>query len=49
MVCALTKDEKHIAIYRVIKRLCLIGGVMLFIRYLIADIPGYTNFDFSRG
>jgi len=33
---SLTKHEKYIDRYRVIKRLCLIGGFMLFGRFLLA-------------
>jgi len=33
---SLTKHEKYIDRYRVIKRLCLIGGFMLFGRFLVA-------------
>merc|ERR1719238_1711776 len=38
---ALTKSEKYQWQYRVIKRLCLIGGGMLFCRFLLA--PYFTS------
>jgi len=34
---SLTKNEKYLDRYVVIKRLCLIGGFMLFARFLISD------------
>jgi len=44
---SLTKNEKYLDRYKVIKRLCLIGGAMLFSRYLIAGFPGYSKMDVS--
>jgi len=44
---SLTKNEKYLDRYIVIKRLCLIGGAMLFSRYLIAGFPGYSKMDVS--
>jgi hypothetical protein len=38
--CSLTRNEKYISIYTIIKRLCLIGGFLLFLRFLLADLPG---------
>jgi hypothetical protein len=35
---SLTKNEKYLDRYIVIKRLCLIGGFMLFARFLLADV-----------
>jgi hypothetical protein len=35
---SLTKNEKYIDRYMVIKKLCLIGGGMLFARFLIANV-----------
>jgi len=45
---SLTKNEKYLDRYNVIKRLCLIGGGMLFCRYLIAGLPGYSTMDVSN-
>jgi len=45
--CALTKAPKYIDRYTVIKRLCLIGGMMLFARHFLAAIPGWSTMDFS--
>jgi hypothetical protein len=39
--CSLTKSEKYIQQYRVVKKLCLIGGFWLFLRYFLA--PFYTS------
>jgi len=39
---SLTKNEKYIDRYKVIKRLCLIGGSMLFLRFVFADYWGNT-------
>ncbi len=47
---SLTKNEKYISIYHVIKKLCLIGAVILFLKFLLAEyVPGYSTFDFSQG
>jgi len=45
---SLTKNEKYLDRYVVIKRLCIIGGAMLFARHLISYIPGYSTMDFSK-
>ena len=42
---SLTRSEKYKWQYRVIKRLCLIGGLLLFARYWIA--PWFTTMDVS--
>jgi len=44
---SLTKQQKYLDRYIVIKRLCLIGGGMLFSRFLIAGFPGYSKMDVS--
>jgi len=36
---SLTKSEKYLDRYIVIKRLCLIGGLLLFLRYFFSYIP----------
>merc|ERR1711871_710398 len=52
---SLTKSEKYLTQYKVIKRLCLIGGGMLFIRYFQApyfstmNIKGYDSTEWLRG
>jgi len=43
---SLTKNAKYLDRYIVIKRLCIIGGVMLFARHLLA--PWYSTMDFSK-
>jgi hypothetical protein len=45
---SLTKSPIYKDRYIVIKRLCLIGGGMLFARYLIAGLPNYSTMDFSK-
>ncbi len=45
---SLTKNEKYLDRYIVIKRLCLIGGAMLFGRYLLAGFPDYSTLDVSN-
>jgi len=45
--CSLTKNAKYIDRYVVIKRLCLIGGGLLFSRFLISYLPGFTTMDVS--
>jgi len=40
---SLTKNKLYLDRYIVIKRLCLIGGGMLFTRFLISGFPGYTT------
>jgi len=46
--CSLTKNKQYIDRYVVIKRLCLIGGGMLFLRFLLADISGFSTQDVSN-
>ena len=45
---SLTKSPKYLDRYVVIKRLCLIGGGMLFARFLLAGLPGYSTMDVSN-
>jgi hypothetical protein len=45
---SLTKNKKYLDRYVVIKRLCIIGGGMLFVRHLLAYVPGYSTMDFSK-
>ena len=45
---SLTKSPKYLDRYVVIKRLCIIGGGMLFARYLLAGLPGYSTMDVSN-
>jgi len=42
---SLTKNEKYLDRYLVIKRLCLIGGGMLFTRFLLANVWPQTLGD----
>lgn len=44
---SLTKSCKYKDRYNVIKRLCLIGGFLLFIRYFLAFIPELNTMDVS--
>lgn len=44
---SLTKNAKYIDRYIVIKRLCMIGGAMLFIRHFLAVLPGYSTMSFK--
>jgi hypothetical protein len=52
---SLTRNEKYLDRYMVIKRLCLIGGGMLFGRFLLsyywpgADMSGYKSTEWLRG
>lgn len=46
--CSLTKSCKYRDRYRVIKRLCLIGGFLLFIRYFLSFIPALNTMDLTR-
>jgi len=53
---SLTKSEKYLHQYQVIKRLCLIGGAMLFSRYLLSEfgimpdtLGGATSAEWLRG
>lgn len=45
--CSLTKSETYRQKYSVIKRLCLIGGFMLFMRYPLASVPSLNTMDVS--
>lgn len=45
---SLTKSEKYRDRYVVIKRLCLIGGFLLFIRHFLAYIPALNVMDVSN-
>jgi len=45
---SLTKNKLYIDRYVVIKRLCLMGGGMLFARYLMAGFPNYSTMDVSN-
>lgn len=45
--CSLTKSEKYRDRYSVIKRLCLIGGFMLFARHFLSYIPTLNTMDVS--
>jgi len=44
---ALTNSKKYQLKYDVIKRLSLIGGAMLFSRFLVSGIPGWSTMDVS--
>ena len=44
---SLTKNAKYIDRYIVIKRLCIIGGGMLFVRHFLAVLPGYSTLSFK--
>jgi hypothetical protein len=44
---SLTNSEKYKLKYSVIKRLSLIGGFLLFARFLIAGFPGMSTMDVS--
>ena len=52
---SLTKAPQYLQQYKVIKRLCLIGGFMLFLRYFQApfystmDVSGYKSTEWLRG
>lgn len=41
--CSLSVDR-----YRIIKRLCLIGGFLLFMRYFLAYVPGLNTMDLKH-
>jgi len=45
---SLTKSCKYKDRYRIIKRLCLIGGFLLFIRYFLSFIPQLNTMDVSN-
>jgi len=44
---SLTKSEKYIDRYIIIKRLCLIGGFLLFARYFLAYVPSLNKMNIS--
>jgi len=46
---SLTKSEKYLWQYKIVKRLCLIGGMLLFSRFLIADHPWFSNDTLEGG
>jgi len=43
--CSLTKSCKYKDRYRIIKRLCLIGGFLLFMRHFLSYIPSLNTMD----
>lgn len=45
--CSLTKSEKYRDRYSVIKRLCVIGGFLLFIRHFLSFVPGLNLMNIS--
>jgi len=45
---SLTKNERYLDRYQVIKRLCLIGGAMLFARFVFADYWGSEDMSNMR-
>jgi len=45
---SLTKSCKYKDRYRIIKRLCLIGGFLLFSRYFLSFIPALNTMDVSN-
>ena len=45
---SLTKSPKYIDRYLVIKRLCLIGGFLLFMRYPMSFIPEWNTMDLKH-
>lgn len=46
--CSLTKSEKYREKYSVVKKLCLIGGFLLFIRHFLSYIPQLNTMDVSN-
>lgn len=44
---SLTKSQKYLDRYVVIKRLCLIGGFLLFIRHFLAYIPSLNTMNIN--
>jgi hypothetical protein len=46
--CSLTKSCKYRDRYRIIKRLCLIGGFLLFLRYFLSFIPSLNTMDLTK-
>ena len=46
--CSLTKSEKYRDRYVVIKRLCLIGGFLLFARHFLSFIPALNTMNISE-
>lgn len=45
---SLTKNPKYLDRYVVIKRLCIIGGAMLFARFLLAHWDHFSTLDYSK-
>ena len=45
--CSLTKSQEYKMKYGVIKRLCLIGGGLLFLRHFLSYIPSLNTMDVS--
>jgi len=45
---SLTKNAKYLDRYIVIKRLCIIGGGMLFARHFLAALPQWSTLDYER-
>lgn len=45
--CSLTKSEKYREKYSVVKRLCLIGGFLLFSRHFLSYVPQLNTMDVS--
>lgn len=46
--CSLTKSEKYRDRYLIIKRLCIIGGFLLFIRHFLAYVPMLNVMNISN-
>lgn len=46
--CSLTKSCKYKMKYDIIKRLCLIGGFLLFFRHFLSYIPSLNTMDVSN-
>merc|ERR1719276_764418 len=46
--CSLTKSEKYRDRYVVIKRLCFIGGFLLFARHFLSYIPSLNTMNISE-
>jgi len=45
---SLTKSEKYLQQYEVVKRLCLLGGMTLFLRMFYSYVPGTWTMDVSN-
>jgi len=45
---SLTRSEKYLDRYVIIKRLCLIGGLLLFSRHFLSYIPSLNTMNISR-